>query len=154
MTPKLISNILSETVDILTKYWGYSAFREKQKEIIDSVLSGRDTLALLPTGGGKSICYQVPALAKPGLTLVISPLIALMHDQVENLKSKGIKAIAVTSGMSEKQIDILLDTAVYGETKLLYFSLESLIRHVLQFSFHKVNINMLVVVEANFIYEW
>ncbi|MBK9191913.1 MAG: RecQ family ATP-dependent DNA helicase [Crocinitomicaceae bacterium] len=138
----------------MTKYWGYSAFREKQKEIIDSVLSGRDTLALLPTGGGKSICYQVPALAKPGLTLVISPLIALMHDQVENLKSKGIKAIAITSGMSAKQIDILLDNAVYGETKLLYVSPERLKTHLFQVRFQKMNINLTAVDEAHCISQW
>lgn len=138
----------------MTKYWGYSAFREKQKSIIDSVLEGKDTLALLPTGGGKSICYQVPALAKPGLTLVVSPLIALMHDQVENLKSKGIKAIAITSGMSAKQIDILLDNAIYGDTKLLYVSPERLKTHLFQVRFQKMNVNLIAVDEAHCISQW
>src|SRR5882762_4845532 len=91
-------------VDILKKYWGFDAFRPLQDDIINSVREGKDTLALLPTGGGKSICFQVPALAKDGLCLVISPLIALMKDQVENLRKKGITALAIYSGMSRKEV--------------------------------------------------
>ncbi len=91
---------------ILLKYWGYSHFRPLQEEVINSVLEGNDTLALMPTGGGKSLCFQVSALAKDGICIVISPLIALMKDQVENLKAKGIKAMSITSGMSKKEIDI------------------------------------------------
>ena len=104
---------------ILPQYWGYSQFRPLQEEIITSVLSGKDTLALLPTGGGKSLCFQVPAMAKEGLCLVVSPLIALMKDQVDNLQKRGIKAIAVFSGMSFREIDRLLDNCVYGDVKLI-----------------------------------
>jgi len=112
--------------DILKKYWGFKSFRPLQEDIIQSVLNGNDTLALLPTGGGKSICFQVPALAKEGMCLVISPLIALMKDQVENLTQKGIKAIAITSGMHKREIDIALDNCVYGDVKFLYMSPERL----------------------------
>ncbi len=91
---------MESPVNILQKYWGYDAFRPLQKEIIDSVVAGHDTLALMPTGGGKSICFQVPSLMQDGLCLVISPLIALMKDQVGNLKKKGIPALSIYSGMS------------------------------------------------------
>lgn len=138
----------------MAKYWGYDAFRDKQAAIVEQVLSGRDTLALLPTGGGKSICYQVPALAKPGLCLVISPLIALMHDQVENLKKRGIKAVAITAGMSKKQIDIQLDNAIYGDTKLLYVSPERLKNHLFLTRFQKMNVNLIAVDEAHCISQW
>lgn len=118
------------------------------------MLSGQDVLALLPTGGGKSICYQVPALAREGLCLVISPLIALMHDQVKNLRSRGIKADAITSGMSRKQIDILLDNAIYGNTKLLYVSPERLQTKLFQARFEKMNVNLIAVDEAHCISQW
>src|SRR5437867_2320632 len=100
---------------ILLKYWGYSQFRPLQEDIINSILEGNDTLALMPTGGGKSICFQVPALQKEGICIVVSPLIALMKDQVENLKSREIKAMAITSGMSKQEIDIAFDNCVYGD---------------------------------------
>ena len=138
----------------MSKYWGYDAFRDKQQDVVSSVLEGKDTLALLPTGGGKSICYQVPALVMPGLCLVISPLIALMHDQVENLKKRGIKAIAITSGMSKKQIDIQLDNVIYGDTKLLYVSPERLKTHLFLARFQKMNINLIAVDEAHCISQW
>ena len=96
--------------EVLKHYWGYDSFRPLQEDIIRSALSGDDTLALLPTGGGKSICFQVPVLAKDGLGIVVSPLIALMKDQVENLNKRGIKAVAIYSGMSKREIDIALDT--------------------------------------------
>ena len=100
-----------------------------QEEIIQSVLLGHDTLALLPTGGGKSICFQIPALAKEGICIVVSPLIALIKDQVEGLKAKGIDAVSIVSGMSKREIDIALDNCVYGEVKFLYLSPERLLRN-------------------------
>ncbi|MFP4469633.1 MAG: DEAD/DEAH box helicase, partial [Bacteroidales bacterium] len=111
---------------ILVKNWGYSHFRPMQEEIITSVLEGRDTLALLPTGGGKSLCYQVPAMARDGVCLVISPLIALMKDQVDRLKKTGIKAFAIYSGMRPGEVEVALNNAMYGEAKFLYVSPERL----------------------------
>ena len=110
----------------MKQYWGYSAFRPLQQEIIERVIAGEDVLALLPTGGGKSLCYQVPALALDGLTIVISPLIALMKDQVSRLKSLNIAAEAIYSGMRNADIDRLLDNARFGKIKLLYVSPERL----------------------------
>src|SRR5687768_17685986 len=104
---------------ILKNYWGYHSFRPLQEDIVTSVLKGQDTLALLPTGGGKSICFQVPALLLDGVCIVISPLIALIKDQVEQLKNRGIYAIALHSGMSRREIDVLLDNCVYGDVKFL-----------------------------------
>ena len=105
---------------ILSKYWGYSVFRPLQEDIIQSVLDGNDTLALMPTGGGKSICFQVPALYKEGLCIVISPLISLMKDQVDHLKKRGIKAVAIYSGMHYHEIDLALDNCSNGDIKFLY----------------------------------
>jgi len=143
-----------EIRNILVKYWGYSAFRSMQEEIILSVLDGRDTLALLPTGGGKSICYQVPALTKEGICLVISPLIALMKDQVENLKKRGIKAAAVHSGMHPKEIDIAINNSVFGDLKFLYVSPERLESESFRRNMEKMNINLLAVDEAHCISQW
>jgi ATP-dependent DNA helicase RecQ len=100
--------------EILKTYWNHDVFRPMQEDIIQSVLLGHDTLALLPTGGGKSICFQIPAMAKEGLCIVISPLIALMKDQVETLKEKGIEAVAITAGMGKREIDLALDNCIYG----------------------------------------
>ena len=111
---------------ILKKYWGYNNFRPLQEEIIEAVLSKKDVLALLPTGGGKSICFQVPAMVMEGICLVISPLIALMKDQVENLKSKGIPALAVYSGMHFMEVKKTLQNAAFGSYKFLYVSPERL----------------------------
>lgn len=143
-----------EIRNILVKYWGYSAFRPMQEEIILSVLEGKDTLALLPTGGGKSICFQVPALAMEGICLVISPLIALMKDQVENLKKRGIKAAAVHSGMHPKEIDIAINNSVYGDLKFLYVSPERLESEAFRANMEKMNINLLAVDEAHCISQW
>lgn len=140
--------------DILKEYWGYDSFRPLQKEIIQSVLDGQDTLALLPTGGGKSICYQVPALVREGITIVISPLIALMKDQVENLRKLGIKAEAIFSGMHIKDIDRILDNCAYGDIKLLYFSPERLLNYMVIERIKKMNINLLAVDEAHCISQW
>ena len=139
---------------ILTKYWGYDSFRPMQEEIIKSALDGKDTLALMPTGGGKSICFQVPAMAKEGLCLVISPLIALIKDQVQNLNRKGIKALAVYSGMSYNQIDITLDNAIYGDFKFLYVSPERLQTRLFKERVRRMDINYLVIDEAHCISQW
>ncbi|MDT8392314.1 MAG: ATP-dependent DNA helicase RecQ [Bacteroidales bacterium] len=143
-----------EIRNILVKYWGYSSFREKQEEIILSVLDGKDTLALLPTGGGKSICYQVPALAREGICLVISPLIALMKDQVENLKERDIKAAAVHSGMHPREIDLAINNSVFGDLKFLYVSPERLESKAFRENLMKMNINLVAVDEAHCISQW
>ncbi len=140
--------------EILKKYWGYDSFRSLQEEIILSVLNGRDTLALLPTGGGKSICFQVPAIAKEGLCIVVSPLIALMKDQVDNLKKKGIKAIAITSAMHKREIDIALDNCVHGAIKFLYLSPERLETDIVKMRLPKMKINLIAVDEAHCISQW
>jgi ATP-dependent DNA helicase RecQ len=141
-------------LQILKKYWGYDTFRSMQEEIITSVLAGKDTLALLPTGGGKSICFQVPALAKEGLCIVVSPLIALMKDQVENLKKRGIPAVAIYSGMHRKEIDILLDNCVYGNIKFLYLSPERLRTELFIERLKRMKVNLLAVDEAHCISQW
>ncbi len=139
---------------ILLKYWGFSSFRPLQEEIIQSVLDGRDTLALLPTGGGKSLCFQVPALARDGVCLVISPLIALMKDQVDNLKKRGIPAAALHSGMHPDEIRIILDNCCFGKTKLLYISPERLTTGNMREAMKRMKINLLVVDEAHCVSQW
>lgn len=140
---------------ILKQYWGYDRFRPLQEEIILSVLRGEDTLALLPTGGGKSICFQVPALAKEGLCLVISPLIALMKDQVENLKQRGIKAGAIFSGMSQREMERILDNALFDpDYKFLYISPERLKTDNFRANFPKMKLSLIAVDEAHCISQW
>lgn len=139
---------------ILIKYWGYSQFRPLQEDIIRSVISGKDTLALLPTGGGKSICFQVPALAMDGVCLVITPLIALMKDQVENLNSKGISAAAIFSGMSQHQIDKVVDDCIKGSIKFLYLSPERLQSESFKQRMKKFKVGLLAVDEAHCISQW
>lgn len=139
---------------ILTKYWGFSKFRPLQEEIIQSVLDGHDTLALMPTGGGKSACFQVPALLKPGICIVVSPLIALMKDQVENLKEKGIKAIAIISGMGKREVDIALDNCIYGDIKFLYLSPERLLSDLVKERIRHMNVNLIAIDEAHCISQW
>jgi ATP-dependent DNA helicase RecQ len=140
--------------EILKKYWGYDAFRPLQEEIITAVLDGKDTLALLPTGGGKSICFQVPAMIKDGLCLVVSPLIALMKDQVENLKRKGIPALAVYSGMSFIEVKKTLQNAAYGNYKFLYVSPERLETNLFLEFLPAMNISLLAVDEAHCVSQW
>lgn len=140
--------------EILKTYWGHSNFRPLQEDIINSILSGKDTVALLPTGGGKSICYQVPALAQDGLVLVISPLIALMKDQVEQLRKRGILAVAIHSGMRKSEIDIALDNCIYGSIKLLYVSPERLKSDLFKERVQKMNITCIAIDEAHCISEW
>lgn len=141
-------------IEILQKYWGHQAFRPLQEDIISSVLAGKDSLALLPTGGGKSICFQVPALVKEGICIVVSPLIALMKDQVENLKSKGIEAIAIYAGMGKREIDILLDNCIYGKIKFLYLSPERLLSDLVRVRISYMNVNLIAVDEAHCISQW
>lgn len=141
-------------LDILKKYWGYDAFRPLQEDIIQSVLDGNPTLALLPTGGGKSICFQVPALAMEGLCLVISPLIALMRDQVDQLENRGIKAKALYSGMSKKELDITLDNCIYGDVKFLYVSPERLQSDLFLVRAQQMNFSMIAIDEAHCISQW
>jgi len=139
---------------ILQQYWGFAQFRDKQEAIIQSILDGQDTLALLPTGGGKSLCFQVPALAREGICIVVSPLIALMKDQISGLKEKGIKATAVYSGMSKREIDIALDNCAYGNYKFLYVSPERLETELFRERLKKMPVNLLAVDEAHCISEW
>ncbi len=140
--------------EVLKSHWGYDGFRPLQEDIALSVCEGRDTLALLPTGGGKSICFQVPALAMEGTCVVISPLIALMRDQVDNLKRRGIKAVAVNSSMSLRERDIALDNAVYGDTKFVYISPEALQSDLIRARVERMKLNLLAVDEAHCISQW
>lgn len=145
---------MKSPVDILRTYWGYAHFRKNQDRIIAQVLDGKDILALLPTGGGKSICYQVPGLIMEGICLVISPLIALMLDQISELKRRGVKAIAITSGMSRAQIDRELDNAIYGKVAFLYVSPERLKSRLFIARLQKMNVSLIAVDEAHCIVEW
>ena len=146
---------MNKYLEILKKYWGYNSFRPLQYEIIHSVAEEKkDTLGLLPTGGGKSIIYQVPALALPGLTLVISPLIALMKDQVENLKKRNIPAAAIHSGLTKEEIDLQLSRAAQGRYKLLYLSPERLSTNSFRKIINLLNISLIAVDEAHCISQW
>ncbi|MBL4654361.1 MAG: RecQ family ATP-dependent DNA helicase [Bacteroidia bacterium] len=147
--------MISQSIhQVLEQYWSYPNFRPLQENIINSVLNGQDTLALLPTGGGKSICFQVPALAQDGVCIVVSPLIALMKDQVQNLKKRGIEAFSAVSGISQKELDIALDNCIYGKTKFLYLSPERLKSELVRTRIGKMNVNLLAVDEAHCISQW
>ncbi len=139
---------------ILKQVFGFDDFRPVQKQVIDSVMSGQDTLALLPTGGGKSLCFQVPGLAREGICVVISPLIALMKDQVDNLQTRKIKAVAIYSGMSMKEIDTTLDNCIYGDIKFLYVSPERLKTELFIERFRQMNVSLIAVDEAHCISQW
>ena len=145
---------MSKALEILQKYWKHDSFRTVQEEIINAVLEGKDTLALLPTGGGKSICFQVPAMMNDGLCLVISPLIALMRDQVQNLQNKGIKAIALTGGINENEIIDLLDNCQYGNYKFLYLSPERLQNDWILERIKNLPINLIAIDEAHCVSQW
>ena len=140
--------------EVLQKYWGYESFRPMQEEIIREALDGRDVLAILPTGGGKSVCFQVPVLMKEGIALVVTPLIALMKDQVQNLQARGIRAMAIHAGMSRKEVDLALNNAAYGDYKFLYLSPERLHTDLFQSYLNVLNVSFIVVDEAHCISQW
>ena len=144
----------SSIKEILHKYWGYSEFRPAQEQIISSVMAGRDTLALMPTGGGKSLTYQVPTMARKGVCIVVTPLIALMKDQVDRLRKLGISAVAIHSGMSYSKIDIALDNCVYGDVKFLYIAPERLATETFRLRVQRMNVSLLAVDEAHCISQW
>ncbi|REH52424.1 ATP-dependent DNA helicase RecQ [Tenacibaculum gallaicum] len=141
-------------LEILKHYWGYNSFRKPQQEIITEVLAGNNIVALLPTGGGKSICFQVPALVKEGVCIVVSPLIALMQDQVSNLTNKGIKATLIPSGSTHDEIITLFDNIRFGNTKFLYISPERLQSRFIQKKIKQLNVNLIAIDEAHCISEW
>lgn len=140
--------------EILKEYWGYDSFRGIQEDIIHSIGSGEDTLGLMPTGGGKSITFQVPAMAKEGLCIVITPLIALMKDQVRNLRDRGIKAIAIYSGMTREEIIIALENCIFGNYKFLYISPERLDTEIFRIKLRSMNVSMITVDESHCISQW
>jgi ATP-dependent DNA helicase RecQ len=148
------SNFLDSPISILQKYWKHSEFRAMQEDIIASVLKGHDTLALLPTGGGKSVCFQVPAMLLDGICIVITPLIALMKDQVTQLKQRGIEAVAIHSGMSRQQVDVLLDNCVNGGVKFLYVSPERLQTELFIVRVKRMKVGLIAVDEAHCISQW
>jgi len=150
----MLKQAMSVYHDILQKYWGYTEFRELQEDIIRSVCEGKDTLALMPTGGGKSITFQIPALAMEGICIVVTPLIALMKDQVENLKSRDIKAAAIYSGMTREEIIITLDNCLYGDYKFLYVSPERLRTELFISRLNYLKVCLLAVDESHCISQW
>lgn len=139
---------------ILTKYWGFNSFRPLQEDIIQSVVAGKDTLGLMPTGGGKSITFQVPAIASDGICLVITPLIALMKDQVNRLNSMEIKSVAIHSGMTAEEIEIALENCIYGDFKFLYVSPERITTSMFQYKVARLNLSLVAVDEAHCISQW
>jgi ATP-dependent DNA helicase RecQ len=145
---------MRDPLKILTEYWGYTAFRPMQEDIVRSVLRGDDTLALLPTGGGKSICFQVPALCKQGICIVVSPLIALMKDQVQNLRRRNINAEAIYSGLKANDIDRILDNCVHGNVQFLYLSPERLSSNLVRARLAQMQVSLLAIDEAHCISQW
>lgn len=140
--------------DILQHYWGFSKFKSSQEEVINAILDGQDVLALLPTGGGKSLCYQIPALLKEGICIVVSPLIALIQNQVDSLKQKGIKALALTGGIPHGEMIDLLDNCLYGNYKFLYLSPERLEQEMVRNRIQQMNVNLIAIDEAHCISQW
>lgn len=145
---------MQKPVEILKEYWGYDAFRPKQEEIVLAALEGRDVLAVLPTGGGKSICFQVPAMMREGIAIVVTPLIALMKDQVQNLAARGIKALCINAGMGRREVELTLNNAAYGDFKFLYVSPERLGTPLFRAWIQEMNVSFIVVDEAHCISQW
>lgn len=141
-------------LETLRKWWGYTGFREGQREVIERIMAGKDTLALMPTGAGKSLLYQVPTMVREGLCVVVTPLVALMKDQVDNLQKRGIKAVALHSGLTRRSIDIALDNCVYGDVKFLYIAPERIHNEMLVARLRKMKVSLLAIDEAHCISQW